>query len=171
MEPREEFLLLSFEVALQGVESGDGGPFGAVVVRGDDVLSSAHNQVVATNDPTAHAVIGAIRAACALVGSFQLDDCDLYSSCEPCPMCLGAIYWARPRAVFFSSTREDAAGMALALENVLDSLALPLGSVPNEPAGDSVVLCEAGTTTIAVNCGVRTRAPRRGCGAYPYQDE
>src|SRR3954452_908408 len=109
MEPREEFLLLSFDVALQGVESGDGGPFGAVIVRGDEVLSSAHNQVVATNDPTAHAEIGAIRAACLLLGSFQLDDCDLYSSCEPCPMCLGAIYWARPPAVFFSSTREDAA--------------------------------------------------------------
>ena len=105
MEPREEFLLLSFEVALQGVESGDGGPFGAVIVRGDDVLASAHNQVVATNDPTAHAEIGAIRAACARLGSFQLDECDLYSSCEPCPMCLGAIYWARPRAVFFSATR------------------------------------------------------------------
>ena len=73
MEPREEFLLLSFDVALQGVESGDGGPFGAVIVRGDDVLASAHNQVVATNDPTAHAEIGAIRAACASLGSFQLD--------------------------------------------------------------------------------------------------
>ena len=109
MEPREEFLLLSFEVALQGVESGDGGPFGAVIVRGDDVLSSAHNQVVATNDPTAHAEIGAIRAACALLGSFQLDDCDLYSSCEPCPMCLGAIYWARPERVFIACDRNDAA--------------------------------------------------------------
>jgi guanine deaminase len=109
MEPREEFLLLSFDIALQGVESGDGGPFGAVIVRGDDVLSSAHNQVVATNDPTAHAEIGAIRAACLLLGSFQLDDCDLYSSCEPCPMCLGAIYWARLERIYYAGDRADAA--------------------------------------------------------------
>ena len=74
MEPREEFLVLAFEVAVQGVESGAGGPFGAVVVRGDDVLASAHNQVVTTNDPTAHAEIGAIRAACLTLGSFQLDE-------------------------------------------------------------------------------------------------
>ncbi len=128
MEPRDEFLLLSFEVALQGVESGDGGPFGAVVVRGDDVLASAHNQVVASNDPTAHAEIGAIRAACALLSSFQLDDCDLYSSCEPCPMCLGAIYWARPRAVFFSATRADAAEAGFDDAFVYDELALPPGA-------------------------------------------
>jgi tRNA(Arg) A34 adenosine deaminase TadA len=125
MEPREEFLLLSFDVALQGVESGDGGPFGAVIVRGDDVLSSAHNQVVATNDPTAHAEIGAIRAACLLLGSFQLDDCDLYSSCEPCPMCLGAIYWARPRAVYYAATRADAAAAGFDDEFIYDELELP----------------------------------------------
>jgi tRNA(Arg) A34 adenosine deaminase TadA len=122
MQPREAFLLLAFEVALQGVESGAGGPFGAVVVRGDEVLAKAHNQVVSTNDPTAHAEIGAIRAACAALNSFQLDGCDLYASCEPCPMCLGAIYWARPRAVFFSATRDDAA------EAGYDELALPPGA-------------------------------------------
>src|SRR3954447_1435720 len=105
MEPREEFLLLSFDVALQGVESGDGGPFGAVIVRGADVLSSAHNQVVATNDPTAHAELAAIRAACLLVGSFQLDAGVLCSSGVSCSMCLGLVYWARPRSVFFSATR------------------------------------------------------------------
>jgi guanine deaminase len=125
MEPREEFLVMAFEIALQGVESGAGGPFGAVVVRGDDVLASAHNQVVATNDPTAHAEIGAIRAACAALGSFQLDGCELYASCEPCPMCLGAIYWARPRAVFFSATREDAAQAGFDDAFVYEELALP----------------------------------------------
>src|SRR5215813_3199446 len=109
MAPREEFMVMAFEVALQGVESDDGGPFGAVVVRGDEVLATAHNRVVGDNDPTAHAEIGAIRAACAALGSFQLDGCELYASCEPCPMCLGAIYWARPAAVFFSATCEDAA--------------------------------------------------------------
>jgi guanine deaminase len=125
VEPREQFLVMAFEVARQGVESGAGGPFGAVVVRGDDVLARAHNQVVSTNDPTAHAEIGAIRAACALVNSFQLDDCELYASCEPCPMCLGAIYWARPRAVFFSATREDAARAGFDDAFIYDELALP----------------------------------------------
>lgn len=125
MEAREEFLVMAFEVALQGVESGAGGPFGAVVVRGDEVLASAHNQVVATNDPTAHAEIGAIRAACAVLNSFQLDDCELYASCEPCPMCLGAIYWARPRAVFFSATRDDAAQAGFDDAYVYEEIALP----------------------------------------------
>ena len=125
MEAREEFLVMAFEVALQGVESGAGGPFGAVVVRGDDVLASAHNQVVATNDPTAHAEIGAIRAACAVLNSFQLDDCELYASCEPCPMCLGAIYWARPAAVFFSATRNDAAQAGFDDAYVYEEIALP----------------------------------------------
>jgi guanine deaminase len=125
VQPREEFLVMAFEVAVQGVESGAGGPFGAVVVRGDDVLASAHNQVVATNDPTAHAEIGAIRAACALLSSFQLDDCELYASCEPCPMCLGAIYWARPRAVFFSATRDDAARAGFDDAYVYEEIALP----------------------------------------------
>ena len=126
--PRDEYLLMTFEIARQGVESGAGGPFGAVVVRGDDVLARAHNQVVATNDPTAHAEIGAIRAACALLNSFQLDDCELYASCEPCPMCLGAIYWARPRAVFFSATRDDAARAGFDDAFVYDEIALPPGA-------------------------------------------
>ena len=116
---------MAFEVALQGVESGAGGPFGAVVVRGDEVLATAHNQVVGTNDPTAHAEIGAIRAACVSLRSFQLDGCDLYASCEPCPMCLGAIYWARPRAVFFSATREDAAQAGFDDAFVYEEIALP----------------------------------------------
>ena len=128
MQARKEVLRLTFEVALQGVESGAGGPFGAVIVRGDEVLSRAHNQVVSTNDPTAHAEIGAIRAACAVLNSFQLDDCDLYASCEPCPMCLGAIYWARPRAVFFSATRDDAAAAGFDDAFVYDELALPPGA-------------------------------------------
>jgi guanine deaminase len=125
MEAREDFLLMAFDVALQGVESGAGGPFGAVIVRNGEVLAKAHNQVLSTNDPTAHAEIGAIRAACAVLNSFQLDDCDLYASCEPCPMCLGAIYWARPRAVFFSATREDAAEAGFDDAFVYDELTLP----------------------------------------------
>jgi tRNA(Arg) A34 adenosine deaminase TadA len=125
MEPREEFVALTIEIALRGVESGDGGPFGAVVVRGEDVISRGWNQVIGTNDPTAHAEVQAIRAACERLGSFQLDDCDLYASCEPCPMCLGAIYWARPRAVFFAATRDDAAAAGFDDAFVYDELPLP----------------------------------------------
>jgi guanine deaminase len=100
---------LALDLALDNVRSGSGGPFGAVVVRGDEVLATGANGVVAGNDPTAHAEIAAMRAACAKLGSFQLEGCELYASCEPCPMCLGAIYWARPRAVFYAATRHDAA--------------------------------------------------------------
>ena len=86
----------------------DGGPFAALVVRDGIVIATGANQVTSTNDPTAHAEICAIREACRVLGSFQLSGCDVYASCEPCPMCLGAIFWARPRRVFFASTREDA---------------------------------------------------------------
>ena len=111
MEPREEFLLLSFEVALQGVESGDGGPFGAVIVRGDEIIAEGWNEVTSTNDPTAHAEVSAIRRACARLDTFQLAECDLFTNCEPCPMCLGAIYWARLRHVYYVHTRAEAAAI------------------------------------------------------------
>jgi guanine deaminase len=109
VRPRERFMALALELAVRNAESGRGGPFGAVVVRGDDVLATGANGVVRTSDPTAHAEIVAIRTACDRLGSFQLEGCELYASCEPCPMCLGAIYWARPRAVFYAATRHDAA--------------------------------------------------------------
>src|SRR6266542_4029567 len=94
----EMFLRLAVAEAIRGVQSGQGGPFGAVIVQSDIVVAAACNEVLATNDPTAHAEIQAIRAACQALGSFQLQNCDVYTSCEPCPMCLGALYWARPRA-------------------------------------------------------------------------
>ncbi len=86
-----------------------GGPFAALVVRDGEIIATGVNQVTQTNDPTAHAEIVAIREACRVLGSFQLGGCEVYSSCEPCPMCLGAIYWAHPARVFFAATREDAA--------------------------------------------------------------
>jgi tRNA(Arg) A34 adenosine deaminase TadA len=98
----------AIEIALRNAESG-GGPFGALVVRGDEVVAEGVNQVTATHDPTAHAEVVAIRRACIALGSFQLTGCEIYCSCEPCPMCLGAIYWARPDRVFFAATRADAA--------------------------------------------------------------
>jgi guanine deaminase len=99
----------AIELAIENVHSGRGGPFGAVVVRDGRIIASGTNQVTSSNDPTAHAEMVAIRAACAALGTFQLDGCDLYATCEPCPMCLGAIYWARPSRVFFGGTAADAA--------------------------------------------------------------
>jgi tRNA(Arg) A34 adenosine deaminase TadA len=88
---------------------GFGGPFGAVVVRGEEVVAEGYNQVTSTNDPTAHAEVVAIRAACEVLGSFSLAGCEIYSSCEPCPMCLSAIYWARLEGLYFAASRSDAA--------------------------------------------------------------
>lgn len=106
---KQHFLGLAIAEAIRGAKAGQGGPFGAVVVKQGAVIATASNAVVMNNDPTAHAEVQAIRAACAALGTFQLDGCDVYASCEPCPMCLGAILWARPRAVYFAATREDAA--------------------------------------------------------------
>jgi len=100
----------AIELAVQNVRSGAGGPFAAVIVKDGRVISTGVNQVTSRNDPTAHAEIVAIRAACAALGSFQLEGCDIYTTCEPCPMCFGAIYWARPARVFFGATARDAAG-------------------------------------------------------------
>ena len=93
------------------MERGSGGPFGCVVVRNGEVIGEGCNSVLNDNDPTAHAEIVAIRRACQKLNSFQLNDCDLYASCEPCPMCLGAIYWARPKRVIYANTRFDAAAI------------------------------------------------------------
>lgn len=98
----------AIELSLRNVREG-GGPFGALVVRDDEEIARGANQVVATHDPTAHAEIVAIRAACRTLGAFQLDGCEIYASCEPCPMCLAAIYWARPARLFFAATKDDAA--------------------------------------------------------------
>jgi guanine deaminase len=108
-DDRERYLRLALEEGVRGARAGHGGPFGAVVVQGDRVVAAACNEVTSRNDPTAHAEVQAIRGACQVLGTFQLDGCDVYASCEPCPMCLGALYWARPRAVYFAATRYDAA--------------------------------------------------------------
>ena len=101
----------AIELAVENVHSGRGGPFAALVVRHGKVLARGTNTVTSTNDPTAHAEVNAIREACRVLGTFQLPDCDIYTTCEPCPMCLGAIYWARPRHIYFGATREDAAAV------------------------------------------------------------
>lgn len=99
----------AIELAVHGMKKGDGGPFGALVAKDGKIIGEGWNRVLGTNDPTAHAEIVAIREACSNLGSFQLDGCVVYTSCEPCPMCLGAIYWARPQLFYFGCTRSDAA--------------------------------------------------------------
>jgi len=99
----------AIELAVENVRSGNGGPFGAVVVKENRIIAEGANRVTSTNDPTAHAEIIAIRTACEKLRAFELRDCELYTSCEPCPMCLGAIYWARPARVFFGCFADDAA--------------------------------------------------------------
>ena len=106
---RHEYLERAIELAGIGMAQGHGGPFGAVVVRGDQILAEAFNQVTGSHDPTAHAEVGAIRTACRALGTFSLAGCEIYSSCEPCPMCLSAIYWARLDRLYFAATRTDAA--------------------------------------------------------------
>jgi guanine deaminase len=123
---RERYLRMAIEEAVRGVRAGRGGPFGALVVQGDRVLAAACNEVTSRNDPTAHAEIQAIRTACEILGSFQLTDCDVYASCEPCPMCLGALHWARPRAVYFAAGRADAAAAGFDDASIYDELAKPL---------------------------------------------
>jgi len=105
-----KFLRQAIELAKQGIEAGAGGPFGCIIVKDGEVIGKGANQVTSTNDPTAHAEVVAIRDACRRLGNYQLTDCDVYTSCEPCPMCLGALYWARPRRVVYASTRDEAAG-------------------------------------------------------------
>lgn len=104
-----EFMMRAIELARAGMAANAGGPFGAVVVKDGEVIGEGNNRVTSTNDPTAHAEINAIRQACEKLQSFQLDGCTIYTSCEPCPMCLGAIYWARPERVVYACTRQDAA--------------------------------------------------------------
>jgi guanine deaminase len=119
------FMGNAIDLASRNVRSGAGGPFGAVVVKDGKVIATGVNQVVALSDPTAHAEILAIRAACQSLGSFELEGCDLYASCEPCPMCLGAIYWARPRALYYAATRMDAANAGFDDAAIYAEFALP----------------------------------------------
>ncbi len=107
----EKFLERAIELSKQGMQSGKGGPFGCVIVKDEKIIGEGCNEVTTTNDPTAHAEVVAIRNACKTLGNFQLTGCDIYASCEPCPMCLGAIYWARPQRVIYANTKEDAAAI------------------------------------------------------------
>lgn len=120
------FMQEAIRLAREHMQAGHGGPFGCVIVRDGRVVGRGWNQVTSTNDPTAHAEVVAIRAACRALGSFRLTGCELYTSCEPCPMCLGAIYWARLERVFYAGTRADAAAAGFDDELLYREIARPL---------------------------------------------
>jgi guanine deaminase len=123
----DRFMEKAIVLSIENVRTGSGGPFAALVVRDGSILATGTNQVTALLDPTAHAEVVAIRAACHAVRSFQLIDCELYTTCEPCPMCVGAIYWARLARVYYANTRDDAASIGFVDSLIYDQLALPNG--------------------------------------------
>lgn len=143
MNPAEHnrFMARAIALAVENVRKGLGGPFGCVVVKDGQIVAEGANRVTSANDPTAHAEIVAIREACRVLGHFQLTGCDLYTSCEPCPMCLGAIYWARPARVFYAGTAEDAAQAGFDDVDILRELQqppvrrrIPMQQIMREPA-------------------------------------
>jgi guanine deaminase len=111
-------------LALEKMQAGSGGPFGAIIIRNGEIVAEGWNQVTSSNDPTAHAEIVAIRAACQKLNTFQLSDCDIYASCEPCPMCLGSIYWARLRTIYYANTRQEAAQIGFDDEFIYSQIGL-----------------------------------------------
>lgn len=117
----------AIDLSVRTMRRGRGGPFGAVVIRGGEVIARGWNQVTSSNDPTAHAEIVAIRRACRRLKTFHLGQCDLYTSCEPCPMCLSAIYWAHVRKVFYGATRRDAAAIEFDDQFIYQEIARPVG--------------------------------------------
>jgi guanine deaminase len=121
-----KFMRAAIRLSIDMMRCGKGGPFGAVVVKGNRIVGRGCNEVTSTNDPTAHAEIVAIRDACHRLKTFDLHDCELYTSCEPCPMCLAAIYWARIRKMYYGNTRKDAAKIAFDDEFIYREVALPI---------------------------------------------
>lgn len=108
MTREEKYMNEAVALSEKGIHNDEGGPFGCIIVKQDKIIGRGYNKVISTNDPTAHAEIVAIRDACKNLEAFQLEGCELYTSCEPCPMCLGAIYWARPKVIYYANSKEDA---------------------------------------------------------------
>lgn len=131
----EDFMRQAIALSLDNVRTGKGGPFGAVVVRDGKVLGASGNRVTLDNDPTAHAEVSAIRIACKNIGSFDLTGAVMYTSCEPCPMCLGAIYWSHIREIYFGNTRADAAAAEFDDSLIYDEIPKPLEArmIPAQP--------------------------------------
>ncbi|GGH39624.1 guanine deaminase [Mangrovimonas yunxiaonensis] len=119
-------MIRAIRLAEEGMNKNAGGPFGCVVVKDGKIIAEGHNCVTSTNDPTAHAEVVAIRKACEVLGTFQLNDCTIYTSCEPCPMCLGAIYWARPQKVYYACNKNDAANIDFDDQFIYEEMDKPL---------------------------------------------
>lgn len=124
----KRFMDKAIEIAKENVENGTGGPFGAVVVKNGEIVAASANTVTPSNDPTAHAEVNAIREACRKMGTYQLSGCEIYASCEPCPMCLGAIYWARPDKLYYASNQAAAADAGFDDSFIYREIALPYES-------------------------------------------
>ena len=138
---QRDFMIEAIKLSRIGMDLNQGGPFGSVIVKNDEIVGRGHNKVTSTNDPTAHAEITAIRDACANLQTYELLECDLYTSCEPCPMCLSAMYWARIRNIYFACTRKDAALIGFdddfiykEIPKQLDQRAIPICQVMREEA-------------------------------------
>ncbi|WP_075341406.1 nucleoside deaminase [Tenacibaculum agarivorans] len=142
MSTHEEYMSEAVKAALRGMQNNEGGPFGCIIVKDGEIVGRGNNKVTSTNDPTAHAEVTAIRDACKNLGSFQLEGCIIYTSCEPCPMCLGAIYWARPDKVYYGSSQSDAANIGFDDEFIYKEIPLPYHkrSIPFEQIGRDIAL-------------------------------
>ena len=141
MQTPEQLMRRAIALSAEKMRAGLGGPFGALIVRDGEIIAEGHNQVTSSNDPTAHAEVVAIRTACGLLGSFNLQGCEMYTSCEPCPMCLGAIYWARLDRVYYANTRIEAAAIGFdddhiyrELDKPIDGRAVPFIHLQSEEA-------------------------------------
>lgn len=121
---KEQYMAEAIDLARQNLDHNNGGPFGCVIVRDGRIIATGYNEVIHQNDPTAHAEIVAIRKACKILGTYQLSGCEIFSSCEPCPMCMGAIYWARPDRVYFAASRHDAQKAGFDDAHIYEEIAL-----------------------------------------------
>jgi tRNA(Arg) A34 adenosine deaminase TadA len=126
IDQQKKFMRKAIRLSMENVQSGNGGPFGTVIVKNGKIIATGVNEVTKSNDPTAHAEMIAIRNACEELNSFQLDGCDIYCSCEPCPMCLGAIYWARPKSIYFANSKKDAAEINFDDNFIYQEIKLPI---------------------------------------------
>jgi tRNA(Arg) A34 adenosine deaminase TadA len=125
-DPRRAFMRHAVRLSAERMREGAGGPFGAIIVKDGTIIAEGWNRVTSTNDPTAHAEVTAIRAGCAALRTFSLAGCEIYTSCEPCPMCLAAIYWARLDRIFFANTREDAASIGFDDAQIYEEVSKPI---------------------------------------------
>jgi guanine deaminase len=132
---KNQFMREAIRLSRQKMRANQGGPFGAIIVRDGKIVGRGWNRVTSMNDPTAHAEVTAIRDACQRLKRFHLEDCELYTSCEPCPMCLGAVYWARLKTIYYANTRKDAAGIKFDDKMIYNEICLPIPrrKIPMKP--------------------------------------